>query len=159
MPFPTNGVVNAVASGSSSASGKNGKADTPLSGKQSPVPNLLPNPRISQQRPSDANGRATHHPRPDPPKDSTTSSSRPPTTGDSTPHSKPDIKDNIEAKISAVLDPTTAALQRAREGINAMEPGLPSSILAKLIQMQLEVGTCSPSTKDIKPIPLVLLLR
>ena len=125
-PFLPNGVVNAVASGSSSASGKNGKADTPLSGKQSPAPrkgpNLPPHPRNSQQRPSDTNGRATHHSRPDPPKD-TTSSSRPPITGDSTPQNKPDNKvDNAET-----LDPTTAALQRAREGVNTMEPGLPSS--------------------------------
>ena len=133
-PFPSNGVVNAVASGSSSASGKTGKADTPLSGKQSPAPrkgpNLPPHPRNSQQRPSDTNGRATHHSRPDPPKDSTSSSSRPP-TGDSTPQNKPDnSKDNAETikpKLSAVLDPTTAALQRAREGVNTMEPGLPSS--------------------------------
>ena len=132
-PFLPNGVVNAVASGSSgSASGKNGKADTPLSGKQSPAPrkgpNLPPHPRNSQQRPSDINGRTTHHSsRPDPPKDSTSSSSRPP-TGDSTPQNKPDNnKDSAETKLSAVLDPTTAALQRAREGVNTMEPGLPSS--------------------------------
>ena len=128
-PFPTNGAMNAVASGSSSASGK---ADTPLSGKQSPVPrkgpnpNLPPNPRNSQQRSSDINGRATHHSRPDPPKDSASSSRTP--TGDSTPQNKSDgNKDNVDIKISAVLDPTTAALQRAREGLNTMEPGLPSS--------------------------------
>ena len=133
-PFPSNGVVNAVASGSSSASGKTGQADTPLSGKQSPAPrkgaNLPPHPRNSQPRPSDTNGRVTHHSRPDPPKDNTSSSSRAP-TGDSTPPNKPDNnKDNAETpkpKISAVLDPTTAALQRAREGVNTMEPGLPSS--------------------------------
>ena len=128
--FLPNGIVNAVASGSSSASGKNGKADTPLSGKQSPPrkgPNLPPHPRITQQRPLDTNGRTIHHSRPDPPKDSAPSSSRPP-TGDSTPQNKPpDIKDIIETKISAVLDPTTAALQRAREGLNLMDPGLPSS--------------------------------
>jgi histone-lysine N-methyltransferase SETD1 len=67
--------VNAVASGSSSASGKNGKADTPLSDKQSPAPR----------------------------------------------------KDSVETKIAAVLDPTTAALLRAREALNTMEPGLPST--------------------------------
>ena len=131
LPFPTNGVVNAIASGSSSASGKNGKADTPLSGMQSPAPRkgpiLPPHPRNSQQRPLDTNGRVTHHSRPDPPKDST-SSSRTPTGGDSTPQNKPDSnKDNAESKLSVTLDPTTAALQRAREGLNTMEPGLPSS--------------------------------
>ena len=131
-PFLPNGIVNAVASGSSSASGKNGKADTPLSDKQSPAsrkgPNLPPHPRITQQRPLDTNGRTIHHSRPDPPKDSAPSSSRPP-TGDSTstPQNKPDINDIVETKILEVLDPTTAALQRAREGLNRMEPGLPSS--------------------------------
>ena len=125
-PFPPNGVVNAVASGSSSASGKNGKADTPLSDKQSPaprkVPNLPPHPRNSQQR--DINGRTTHL-RPDPPKDNSSSSRTP--TGDSTPPKKNDNKDIVEMKLLAVLDPTTAALQKAREGLNTMEPGLPGS--------------------------------
>ena len=135
-PFPSNGTVNVVTSGSSSATGKVGKADTPLSGKQSPVPrkgpNLPPHPRNSQQRPSDTNGRVSHHSRPDPPtltKDSTSSSSRPP-TGGSTPQNKPDNKDDAEMvkpNLPAVLDPTTAALQKAREGLNMMEPGLPSS--------------------------------
>ena len=127
-PFPSNGVVNAVASGSSSASGK---TDTPLSGKQSPAlrkgPNLPPHPRNSQQRPSDINGRASS--RTDPPKDSTSSSSRPP-TGSSTPQNNPDNKDNadiVKAKLPTVLDPFTAALQRARQGVNTMEPGLPST--------------------------------
>ena len=133
QPFSANGVVNAVASGSSSASGKTGKPDTPLSGRQSPAtrkgPNLPPHPRNSQQRPSDINGRATHHSRSDPPKDSAPSSSRPP-PGDSTPQNKPDTKDNAEVvktKLSTILDPTTAALQRARQGVSTVEPGLPSS--------------------------------
>jgi histone-lysine N-methyltransferase SETD1 len=132
-PFPPNGVVNAVASGSSSASGKNGKPDTPLSGKQSPAvrkgSNLPPNPRNLQQRASDINGRASHHSRPDPLKDAASSSSRPP-TGDSTPQNIPDSKDNADSlkpQASVALDPTTAALQKARQGVNMMEPGLPSS--------------------------------
>ena len=128
-PYPSNGVINAVATGSGSSSGKAGKADTPLSEKQSPTRkglNLPPHPRSSQQRPLDTNGRTSHHSRTDLPtlgKDSVSSSSRPP-TGDSTPQNKPDNKDNAE---STALDPTTAALQRAREGVNTMEPGLPSS--------------------------------
>jgi len=134
LSFPSNGVVNLVASGSSSATGKAGKAATPLSGKQSPAPRKGPNPhpRSSQQRDPDTNGRASHLSRPDPAvlgKDSTLSSSRPP-TGDSTPQSKPDNMDNAETakpKLPAVLDPITAALQKAREGLNMMEPGLPSS--------------------------------
>ena len=119
-PFQPNGIVNAVASGSSSANGKSGQPDTPLSDKQSPAarkgPNLPPHPRNSQQRPSDTNGWTTH-----PPKDGISP------TGDSTPQNNPDNPDIVNTTLSPVVDPTTAALRRARQGLNTMEPGLPSS--------------------------------
>ena len=160
-PFLPNGAVNAVAGGSSSATGKAGKADTPLSDKQSPAPrkgpNLPPNPRNAQQRPSDVNGRATHHSRPDLGKDTASSSSRPP-TGDSTPQSKPDNKDNAETKLPAVFDPTTAALQKARESANTMEPGLPSSKTSsnvargKNMQSKYE-GYKANTSRSPSPIP------
>lgn len=160
--FPSNGIVNSVTSGGSSATGK---ADTPLSGKQSPAlrkgPNLPPHPRNSQQRPSDINGRASTHSRSDLPihgKDSSTSLSSRPPTGDSESQNKPDNnKDGGEMVKGAVLDPTTAALQRARQGLNMMEPGLPSKINPSItrgrnMQSKYE-GYKANTSRSPSPIP------